>query len=237
MQEIIELAEAVAADGYAVWPSLVDGEQLMALQASASRLLASPHGRSYPKSTRAWDLHLHGSPYVDVLIDTRMTSLLDALLGDGHLLSDFSLNQVHPHQPPDDWHIDYPYNEMPTLVSGSLLGLQCVLALDGFGKDNGATHLLPGTHTTPRRPVAPYGSAVLFEAPPGSLLIMAAATWHRSGLNTCGRSRTAMLMSFVERWIKPMSAPSAGLAEPVSPRLRALLGLEAAAETINGVPI
>ena len=237
VHETIELAEAVAADGYAVWPNFVNGEQLRVLQASASQLLSSPHCRSYPKSTRAWDLHLHGNPYTDVLIDTRMTSLVDELLGDGHLLSDFSLNQVNPDQPPDDWHIDYPYNEMPTLVGGSLLGLQCVLALDGFGKDNGATHLLPGTHMTPTRPIAPYGAAVLFEAPPGSLLIMAAATWHRSGLNTSYRPRTAMLMSFVERWIKPMSAPSAGLAEPTPLRLRALLGLEAAAETINGVPI
>jgi hypothetical protein len=237
MQATSELAAAVATNGYGVWPSFIEGEQLAALRASSSRLLAGPDGRPYPKSTRAWDLHLRGSPYVEVLTDPRLASLVDSLLGHGHLLSDFSLNQVNPHQPPDDWHIDYPYNEMPTLVSGSLLGLQCVLALDEFGPDNGATRLLPGTHRTPKKPVAPYGAAAAFEAPPGSLLVMAAATWHRSGQNTSDQPRTAMLISFVERWVKPMSAPSAGLAEPVSLRLRPFFGLEPAAETINGVPI
>ena len=237
MAQASELAQAIASDGYAIWPDFVHGEQLRVLKANAGVLLAGPHGRAYPKSTRAWDLHLHAGPYVEVLIDERMASLVDTLLGHGHLLSDFSLNQVNPHQPTDDWHIDYPYNEMPRLVSGSLLGLQCVLALDRFRPDNGATHLLPGTHTTPTKPAPQYESAVLFEAPAGSLLIMAAATWHRSGLNTSDRPRTAMLMSFVERWIKPMSAPTDGLAEPAPVRLRALLGLEAAAETINGVPL
>jgi hypothetical protein len=66
------------------------------------------------------------------------------------------------------------------------------------------------------------------------LAVMAAATWHRSGLNQSDRPRTAVLMSFVERWIKPMSAPTDGLEEPIPRRLRALLGLETAVETING---
>jgi len=99
------------------------------------------------------------------------------------------------------------------------------------------THLVPGTHRVPERPGPVAGTPLRFDADPGTLLIMAAATWHRSGLNRSDRPRTAVLMSFVERWIKPMSAPSAGLAELIPQRLRILLGLDEATETINGIPV
>jgi ectoine hydroxylase-related dioxygenase (phytanoyl-CoA dioxygenase family) len=234
---VADLPIVVQTHGYAVWPGFLDGPRVARLRRAADALLATEHARRYPKSTRIWDLHLHGGPFVDVLTDDRLTPVLDALLGKGHLLSDYSLNQVGPAQPIDDWHIDYPYNEMPVLVSGALLGLQCVLALDRLDERSGATQLIRGTHRAPQRPTAPAVAPVSYDAEPGSLLIMAAATWHRSGLNRSDRPRTVVLLSFVERWVKPMSAPTAGLAEPIPRRLSALLGLETAAETINGVPI
>lgn len=234
---ISDLAAEVVANGYAIWNEFLDHEQVSAVREAATELFVSEYARPYPKSTRIWDLHLHGEPYVGVLTDPRLADLLDALLCERHLLSDFSLNQVEPGRPIDDWHIDYPYNEMPALVTGSILGLQCVLALDPFDDDNGATQLLPGTHAQPKRPSKPYGTPFTFKADPGTLLVMAAATWHRSGLNRSDRPRAAVLMSFVERWIKPMSAPTIGLIEPIAPRLADLLGQGAAVETINGVPI
>jgi ectoine hydroxylase-related dioxygenase (phytanoyl-CoA dioxygenase family) len=235
--KIDDLAAGVSDRGFAIWHGFLDDPRLSDLRGGATHLLRGKHGHRYPKSTRAWDLHVHGSPFIDALTDPRLADLLNILLRDRHLLSDFSLNQVLPDQPVDDWHIDYPYNEMRTLVTGSILGLQCVLALDRFDEVNGATQLLPGTHSEPRRPAEPFGMPVSFEAEPGSLLVMAAATWHRSGFNRSGDPRTAMLMSFVEGWIKPMSAPTDGLAEPVSERLASLLGLDTVVETINGVPI
>ena len=232
-----ELATTVQAQGYGVWHGFLAGARLARLRRDADTLLASEHARHYPKSTRIWDLYLHGESFVEVLTDDRLIPLLDSLLGEGHLLSDYSLNQVGPGQPIDDWHIDYPYNEMPALVNGAILGLQCVLTLDRFDHRNGATQLIGGTHHVPRRPDSPHTAPFIYEAEPGSLLVMAAATWHRSGMNQSDHSRTALLLSFVERWIKPMSAPGDGLEEPVPQRLRALLGLETATETINGVPI
>lgn len=42
--------------------------------------------------------------------------------------------------------LDYPCNEMPAIVTGAILGLQCILALDRFTEDNGATRPVPGSH-------------------------------------------------------------------------------------------
>lgn len=237
MGQIDELAACVADRGYAIWPGFLTSERLHSLQAQSSALLLSGNARHYPKSTRAWDLHLHHGAFLDPLTDARLHELLDVLLGERHLLSDFSLNQVHPNQPVDDWHIDYPYNDMPAFVNGALLGLQCVLPLDRFNEETGATQLIPGTHVRPRRPQGPFDGCIIFEAEPGSLLVMAAAIWHRSGLNHSHSTRSAVLMSFVERWISPMSAPTQGLRQPVPPRLASLVGLDRPGETINGVPL
>jgi ectoine hydroxylase-related dioxygenase (phytanoyl-CoA dioxygenase family) len=231
------IAKAVIVDGFAEWPAFVTGDRLDKLIAAADALLASEHAHAYPKSTRAWDLHLHGPEFINLVTDRRLAQLFDEVLGTGHLLSDLSLNSVNPGQPIDDWHIDYPFNEMPQLVSGATLGVQCVLALSQFTEVTGASQLIPGTHREPSRPPSGCPTAPrTFEARPGTLLVMAAATWHRSGINRSSRRRSAILLSFVERWIRPMSAP-VGLPEPVPARLANLLGLQRAPETINGVPI
>lgn len=202
------LAEVVREEGAAVWRTFLDKGALDHVRSATTALAQGSHAHAYPKSTRVWDLFRHGDIFVDLLSDRPLNALLTELLGEHHLLSDCSLNVVHSHQPIDDWHIDYPYNEMPTLVAGSVLGLQCVLAVDAFTSENGATQFVPGSHAPPRRPVVTeVRGAVIFEAEPGDLLVMAATTWHRSGHNTSGEPRTAILLSFVERWVRPMLDP------------------------------
>ncbi|MFE6333984.1 phytanoyl-CoA dioxygenase family protein [Streptomyces sp. NPDC057798] len=228
----------VRAQGYAIWPGFLTGPATARLQDHVNRLVSGVHANHYPKSTRVWDLFRHGEPFVDLLANPALTAVLDELLGEHHLLSDFSLNVVHPQQPVDGWHIDYPYNEMPAPVSGSLLGLQCVLPLSPFHAANGATELVPSSHTrkSPPDPQQINGQ-VVFDAEPGSLLVMAAATWHRSGFNASPHPRSAILLSFVERWVRPMSDPPEEGPWARTGALRTLLGMQRPPETINGVPI
>jgi hypothetical protein len=232
------LAHEVRNRGFAVWPDFTSPEQCEALRNAAGILATGEHAHHYPKSTRVWDLYQYDPVFVEMLTHPGLADLIDDLLGRYYLLSDYSLNVVNPSQPIDDWHIDYPYNEMPTIVTGGILGLQCVLALDDFTETNGATRLVSGSHTPPRRPDEPWPTtAETFTAEPGTLLVMAAATWHRSGFNSSGSLRTAILMSFVERWIRPLSDPLQPDRWAHDQRLQIMLGLQRPAETINGVPV
>jgi hypothetical protein len=237
---IDELAASIRANGFAVWPCFLDAQRCGELRKAAAGLLATGPARPYPKSTRVWDLYLHGPVFVDVLRHAGLIRLLDLVVGAHHLLSDHSLNVVHPGQPGDHWHLDYPYNEMDTLVSGSTLGVQCVLALDEFRRDNGATEIIAGTHREPRRPGAADRSrrpTTTFLGAPGTLLVLAATTWHRSGVNASRLPRTAMLLSFVERWVRPLSDPPAELPFAPDTHLDILLGRRRPPETINGVSV
>lgn len=232
------LADEVRRHGFAVWPGYASPQECAVLQESTTALAGGEHANHYPKSTRVWDLYQFHLVYTDLLTKPGLVDLLDDLLGRYHLLSDYSLNVVNPGQPVDDWHIDYPFNEMRQLISGGVLGLQCVLTVNSFTEANGATRLLPGTHEHPARPTKDASAPEVFlTGEPGTLLIMAAATWHRSGFNSSTHPRTAVLMSFVERWIKPLSDPLPQSLWAFDERLHVLLGLERPAETINGVPV
>lgn len=232
------LADEVRQQGYTIWPAYASPTECATLQQSAMNLTGGEHAHHYPKSTRVWDLYQFDPIFTDMVAKPGLADLLDELLGRYYLLSDYSLNVVKPGQPVDDWHIDYPYNEMSDLVSGGVLGLQCVLAVDQFTETNGATRLVPGSHNPPRRPPKTgLDSAETLIVEPGTLLIMAAATWHRSGYNRSDRPRTAVLMSFVERWVKPLSDPLPADLWVHDSRLQVMLGAQRPAETINGVPI
>lgn len=228
----------VRRDGFAIWPGFLDDRQCEATRGVAERLAQGTEANHYPKSTRVWDLYRYGNEFVDMLAEPALIAVLAGLLGENYLLSDYSLNVVQPHQPVDDWHIDYPYNEMPVPISGAVLGLQCVLALDHFRASNGATQVVPRSHGRARQPVADQiTEQAVFDAAPGTLLIMAAATWHRSGFNTSATSRSAVLMSFVERWVRPMSDPPESGPWGRDEAMRILLGMQRPPETINGVAI
>lgn len=233
------VADAVGNDGIGTWPGFVTGDPLQALRRHSARLASGEHALRFPKSTRVWDLYRHGAPYLDLLARHDLEPLLVALLGEHPILSDFSLNIVLPHQPEDDWHIDYPYNEMPRPVTGSVLGIQCILALDAFTAANGATVCIPGSHLRARKPDGGLlpGAPTCLEVAAGTLIVMAASTWHRSGYNTTGQPRSAILLSFVERWVRPMVDPPEPGPWSATRRLRLLLGQERPPETINGVPI
>lgn len=237
-EPVNSLVADVHKQGFAVWPGFLTEERCDAVRSLAGQLADSEYANRYPKSTRVWDLYRHGEVFVELLDEPMLTAVLDGLLGENHLLSDYSLNVVQPGQPVDDWHIDYPLNEMPSRVSGAVLGLQCVLALDSITSSNGATQLVPTSHL---RTVSPDGDAdlehIVFDAEPGTLLIMAAATWHRSGFNSSATSRSAVLMSFVERWVRPMSDPPEPGPWGRTDALRILLGMQRPPETINGVAI
>jgi hypothetical protein len=223
--------------GYAIVRDFTTEPHTHRLQETTAQLLASDAALPFPKSTRVWDLYRHGETFLDCVRHQGLRALLTDLLGEHFLLSDFSLNSVAPGQPVDDWHIDYPYNELAGPVDGPILGLQCVLALDDFTADNGATQLVPRTHLRPRRPDHPNPVFNVFTAPAGSLLVMAAATHHRSGINQSTQDRTAALLSFVPRWVRPMVDPPEPGPWSEDEADAIMFGVSRPPETINGIPI
>jgi len=218
--------ESVLSDGFYIWRGFRDHSSCAALRDHAERLLRSDAACQFATSTRLWELYRYGDDMVALMCDEGLLALAARLLGHNPLLSDFSLNQLRGGEMADYWHVDYPFSHMRSRVSGSVLGIQCIMPLTPFTADNGATQLIPGTHLLegPPQPDYPASSATTFAADPGDLLINAAATWHRSGINSTPAARTAVLFSFVENWIRPMTGPPEPGAWSATPAARSLLG-------------
>ncbi|WP_371477025.1 phytanoyl-CoA dioxygenase family protein [Kitasatospora sp. NBC_00315] len=199
-------------NGHHVWRGFLDPDRVAGLRTLADDLLASDLALHTPESLRVFQLFRHGAPFVDLMNDPRLTELTDTLLGPHALMNDLSLNRVEPGAKPDRWHIDYPYNDMPQIVEGSLLALQCVLPLTPFSAESGATEFIPGSHQRFKQPpLSPGGTPLPAAAEPGDLIVLAASTWHRAGVNRTGLPRTAILLSFTEAWVRPMAeAPEPG---------------------------
>jgi len=225
------ISSQLAGTGAVVWSRFVDESSCTQLQELATELLSGSAARHLDRSTRVWHLYTHGAPFTDLLVRPDFIDVLGRILGPHFLLSDYSLNTVQPRQPVDDWHVDYPYNAMPSILFEPFLGLQCILALGRFTADNGATQYVAGSHLDPDPPSQHALEHSTFTADPGDLLLMSARTSHRSGFNDSEAQRTALLFSFVQRWIRPMSQPHGPAPWALGSCLRLMLGLDPPAGT------
>jgi ectoine hydroxylase-related dioxygenase (phytanoyl-CoA dioxygenase family) len=110
----------------------------------------------------------------------------------------------------------------PTVVNS-------IWAIDDFTGANGATHLIPGSHTwTDRRPVGE--ATTVAEMSAGSVLIYVGSLWHGGGANLTDESRTGVVLEYCSAWLRPqenfaLSCPP-GVARRFPEALARLLGYE-----------
>lgn len=214
-------------EGFLIWPGFLDHDRRRVLLEESVKLLAEDTALHTPESVRVTELFRRGQVFVDLMCDEGLLATVDELLGPGALLSDLSLNQVSSGGKPDRWHFDYPYNDMRETARGSLLGLQCVLPLTRFDATTGATEFIPGSHQRYAPPPgSPADTPESFVAEPGDLLILSSSTWHKAGSNSTQEPRIALLLSFVEAWVRPMFGPPEPGPWSVSRAARLRLGME-----------
>jgi hypothetical protein len=100
------------------------------------------------------------------------------------------------------WHTDwaYNYNNEKFGYGGSY---HVIFAVDNFYKDNGATHIIPGSHKIKKKPIRnkiyKYKTLVMQK---GSIAIFDSSIWHRSGIPS-KKSRWGIWCVFTHWWVKP----------------------------------
>ena len=101
-----------------------------------------------------------------------MLDLVDAELGRDCVLLDVSINNVGPQTDSGGWHLDSPISMMPEPLPDFTLSIQTATMLNDFTAENGATHVVAGSHLTRSRPPAgqdSYPDEVVLEGPPAQL--------------------------------------------------------------------
>ncbi len=186
------------------------------------------------RSQRIFNLINKDPAFAPLVEHPTVLAMMDAALGRDAIALDVSVNQVGAHTASGGWHVDSPITQIPEPLPNFTLSIQSVWMLDDFTADNGASHVVRGSHRTQRKPPAgrdPLDDDVVLEAPAGSLAIWLSQTWHRHGANVTDQPRCGVIVQYGRCWVKPFvdlrSPMTAEQARRFSPRLRYLLGCNA----------
>jgi ectoine hydroxylase-related dioxygenase (phytanoyl-CoA dioxygenase family) len=186
------------------------------------------------RSQRIFNLINKDLAFAPLIEHPLVLSLMEHELGRDAIALDVSVNHVGPHTDSGGWHVDSPITQIPEPLPSFTLSIQSVWMLDEFSADNGATHVVRGSHLSLRKP--PGGrdaldGEVVLESPAGSLAIWLSQTWHRHGANVTDQARCGVIVQYGRSWVKPFvdlrSPLTAEQAAQLSPRMRYLLGCNA----------
>lgn len=180
------------------------------------------------RTERVYALLAKSSAVAKLVEHPLLLGLVDRVLPRNYLLSALIAINVHPGETAQRAHRDDGGDALPLRHPRPALGVSAMWALDDFTASNGATELVPGSHSwTPElRPHEQDFEPMLM--PAGSLLVFLGNVLHRGGANRSDAPRLGITPQFCAprlRQIENMvlSVPSE-IAARHSPRIQALLG-------------
>lgn len=188
------------------------------------------------RSQRIFNLINKDTAFAPLIEHPLLLEMVDHELGRDAIVLDMSVNHVGPHTDSAGWHVDSPLTQVGEPLPNFTLSIQSAWMLDEFTIDNGATHVVRGSHLTLRKP--PSGRDLLegetvLQGTAGSVAVWLSQTWHRHGANISDGARTGVIVQYGRSWVKPFvdlrTPMTAEQAAAFSPRLRYMLGCNASA--------
>ena len=188
---------------------------------------------------RVWNLLAKGDVFSRFAAHPVLMDILRAFLGTEFIMGSIAANRILPGGPGQEPHVDYPYWDFhspethPVGLNGSFpMNAQVSVLLDPFTEESGATGYLPGSQRELRYPTPEdkfFEKCERMTGEPGDVVLFYGVTWHCAMPNKADHDRSAILIQYLPKWIKPMENMPAALSEEflasASPDLRQLLGL------------
>jgi ectoine hydroxylase-related dioxygenase (phytanoyl-CoA dioxygenase family) len=236
---LTEAKHQITEHGLTVMPGVMDAAATKRVKAALARGIDADRQNSVPlhgfsfdpdeKNTRVFDLIGKDQIFRDLVTQETAMALVNHLIGEDVLLSNFSANVTAPGSGAMGMHADQGY--VPAPWPPYPLAINVGWALDDFTVENGATRYMPGSHKKDHGPRwgESYADAQPIECKAGSIFVMDARVWHQTGPNTSRDQTRAGLFAYYirgflrpqwnwERTLKPDVLTSA------SPLLRSMLG-------------
>jgi ectoine hydroxylase-related dioxygenase (phytanoyl-CoA dioxygenase family) len=170
--------------------------------------------RHEPGTRRLANLIDKGALFAELVSMPKILACMEHVLGPGYKLSSLNARSTNPHNGQSQpWHADVGAiaDERGYWVCNS------VWMLDDFTEENGATRMVPGSHTWRRLPAPGNVSSLpdekLLTGRAGTVVVMNAHMWHSGTANRTHRCRRA-LHAFYTREDKPQQQYQKALLRP-----------------------
>jgi hypothetical protein len=188
---------------------------------------------------RVWNLLAKGEVFSRMAAHPELMTVLRLFLGSEFTMGSIAANRILPGGPGQEPHVDYPYWDFhkpethPIGLNGSFpMNAQATILLDPFTESSGATAYVPGSQRELRYPTDAdrfHEHAERMLGEPGDTVLFFGAVWHCAMPNRSDHDRSAILIQYLPKWVKPLedmpAALPAGFIERAGPDLRQLLGL------------
>ena len=229
MVEGVNVTERVAeieAQGYTIIPDFVQPKEIAQIRHAFDTEVRITEmraiGTDTGKTLRAHNL-LAKTRAVDYLfLDPRIRALIEGVLGPRVQINVTTLFNILPgetkqflHQDDGLWPIKRPH---PHFVCNALI------ALDDFDLENGATHIVPYSHSWHDRPVDQSIETLQVTMRAGTMLMWEGGLWHGGGANTSkDRERLGFFMSHNVAYLRPQEIQLLSVPREVAVQLPEML--------------
>lgn len=171
------------------------------LDSARNKILREGHTRISEIITRGWE-------FKHFLKDPILRGVLDRVFSDSYHLTTYSTNTLRREDGDNrNMHTDYPYHDLEPPYPDKILGIQIILALDDFTRDNGATIYIPRSFQARKYPDVNSDwvrkDRACMTVPKGTIILFRGDLWHSQGINNTNNPRVAVLANF-----SPSSVPA-----------------------------
>lgn len=204
------VAHAVGQRGYAILEDVLDAPHCRALVEEVERI-ERDHDIGFGqndfegfRTRRIFNLISRGPGFRALAIEPRVLTAVEAVLGEGFLLSGTTSMHIGPGETAqllhsDDGMVSLPRPHPPTMVT-------TLWALSDFTAENGATRLIPTSHQRERivpTPAEEEQETISAVMKAGSVLVFHASLWHGGGANTTpDTERYGLSVQYVAGWCR-----------------------------------
>ena len=169
------------------------------------------------------------APSIATLVEhPAVLSLTDQFLRPSYLLWGGLAINLHPGETRQAYHCDDDAGAPPRPRAPQ--GISTMWALDDFDEVNGATEIIPGSHTWGPGELPSEEDPRTFQAhmPAGSVMIWQGSLFHRGGPNRSAETRMGITLQYCQPWLRQIEnmvlAVPPKKAVQYSKRIRAMLG-------------
>jgi ectoine hydroxylase-related dioxygenase (phytanoyl-CoA dioxygenase family) len=230
----------VARDGFVIIEGLIGRDECETIRADVVPRFAHDKGRNNFEGFATQRLYavIEKTFVCNALVEhPRILALLDRLFEPNYLLSQLQVINILPGEAAQPLHHDDAFYPVPR--PRAPLGAATVFAIDDFTTDNGATVLIPGSHTWDDRAVSETDRRMPAVMPAGSVVFFVGTLWHGGGANRTDRGRLCVTAQYCARWCRQQEnfslSVSRDQAKQCSPHIQRLLGYSIAPPFIGFV--